>query len=410
MIVRTRAITLAILIAFAGLWLQADQLLAQPMPKREVVEIADGVYAATGYASNNMGFVVTTEGVVVIDTGMTPELGQAFLDDIRRHTDQPVRYVLFTHYHYDHVEGASAFQGEGVEFVAQENLVWNLKNLRGLEHINQTVLGESSEAPVVYPDITYAETYKLALGGREIDLYHAMGETSDATLVHLPGEAVIFIGDLNNANLGSPVLPEGYAEGFIKAVDLIESLAPRVLIPGHGRIEDTSLESLQAMRTVTDWLMTAVRESVGAGRNLEETMAAITLPEQFADEPLLASTFAACREPYINRLFKNYTGYYGRNPVAFRPAPAAQRSALLAELAGGNGALLAKAQDLAADGKHQLALELLDAVVTNQPDNAEALAQMADIYIAMASGYKELNWYHRAAYFNAARKARAAAE
>ena len=155
--------------------------------------------------------------------------------------------------------------------------------------------------------------------------------------------------------------------------------------------------------------MAAVRESVAAGRNLEETMAVITMPPQFAGDPLLAAMFTACREPYINRLFKNYTGYYGRNPVEFRPAPAAQRSALLAELAGGNAALLAKAQALAGDGEHQLALELLDMVVTNEPGNTVALQQMADSYIAMARSDKELNWYHQAAYFNAARKARAAA-
>ena len=138
-------------------------------------------------------------------------------------------------------------------------------------------------------------------------------------------------------------------------------------------------------------------------------MAAITMPPQFAGNPLLADMFTACREPYINRLFKDYTGYYGSNPVAFRPAPAARRSALLAELAGGNAALLAKAQDLAGDGEHQLALELLDIVVTNEPGNAAALQQMADSYIAMAKSDKELNWYHQAAYFNAARKARMAA-
>jgi glyoxylase-like metal-dependent hydrolase (beta-lactamase superfamily II) len=390
--------------------LQASSASAQPMPKREVVEIADGIFAATGYASNNMGFVITDAGVVVIDTGMTPELGQAFLEDIRRHTDQPVRYVIFTHYHYDHVDGASAFRSPRVEFVAQENLVWNLKNLKGLEHVNQQVLGEVSEAPVVYPDITYAETRTLTLGNREIRLYHAMGETSDATLVFVPDEGVMFIGDLNNANLGAPVMPEGYPEGFVVAVDLIESLAPRILVPGHGRIEDTTLASLQAMREVTVWLMARVRELVGEGLNLEETHAAVSMPPEFAADPLLARMFAACRETYVNRLFKNYTGYYGRNPVTFRPAPAARRSSLLAELAGGNQRLVARAKSLADDGEHQLALELLDIVVTNEPDNDTALQLMADVYAGLASGDRNLTWYHRVAYLNAARKARAMAE
>jgi glyoxylase-like metal-dependent hydrolase (beta-lactamase superfamily II) len=379
---------------------------AQAMPPRQIFAVADGVYAATGYASNNMGFIVTDEGVVVIDTGMTPEIGREFLADIRKETDKPVRYVIFTHYHYDHVDGAVAFQAPGVQFIAHENLPRNLRLLKGLERVNQTVLGLASEAPTVYPDITYRDSTTLAVGGREIRLYHAMGETDDATLVWLPKERVIFIGDLNNANLGSPVMPEGYPEGFIAAVNLIEGLQPTTLVPGHGRIEETTVASLKSMSTVTAWLMAQVRQSVGAGLDLEATMAAITMPDEFRRDPALAASFEACREPYINRLYKNYTGYYGSNPIHFRPAPARERSALLAELAGGNAQLLARAKQLAAAGRHQLALELLDIVTTNEPGNSEAHAAKAQSFTALARTGKDLNWYHRAAYLNAARKER----
>ena len=401
-----RSIVTSVIAAVLPAHLFIGSAFAQPMPDRQVLEVAEDVYAATGYASNNMGFVVTGEGVVVIDTGMTPELGKEFLADIRRHTDKPIRYVIFTHYHYDHMDGASAFQAPGVEFVAQENLVWNLDNLKGLEHVNQRVLGEPREAPVVYPDITYKESYTLTLGGRQIRLYHARGETDDATLVYVPDAEVLYFGDLNNANLGSPVLPEGFADGFVEAVVLIEDLNPKVLVPGHGRLEDATLESLQAMRTVTVWLMQRVRELVGEGLNLEQTLAEVTMPAEFAGDSLLADMFAACRETYVNRLHKNYTGYYGLNPVQYRPSPAARRSALLAELAGGNDQLLGKARTLAADGEQQLALEVLQAVITNEPDNGAAHALMADTFIAMAKDGTDLNWYQRVAYFNAARKAR----
>jgi len=400
---------IAIVFALGTGLLAADLGSAQPMPSRQVFEVADGVYAATGYASNNMGFIVTSEGVVVVDTGMTPELGREFLADIRNHTEQPVRYVIYTHYHYDHVDGAVAFQQPGVQFIAQENLPGNLEMLKGLERVNQSVLGSPSDVPAVYPDITYRESKTLVLGGREIQLYHVLGETDDATLVHLPKERVLFIGDLNNANLGSPVLPEGYPEGFIAAVELIEQLAPETLIPGHGRIEDTTLAHLQAMSTVTAWLMTEVRESVGSGNNLEQTLATIKIPAQFEADPLLAAAFAACREPYIKRLFKNYTGYYGSNPVQFRPAPASQRSALVAELAGGNARLLAAARRLSAEGQYQLALELLEMVTMNEPDKAEAHLAKAEVFTALANSDLELTWYHRTAYSNAARKARALA-
>lgn len=404
-----RKVQAATLLALSLSQLPTGSATAQAMPPRGMVEVGNGIYAATGYASNNMGFIVTSEGVVVIDTGMTPEIGREFLADIRKKTDQPIRYVIFTHYHYDHVDGASAFQGPGTQFVAQENLIGNLKTLKALERVNQTVLGSASEAPTVYPDIAYRDSMTLTVGGREIQLFHALGETNDATLVWLPEDRVVFIGDLNNANLGSPVMPEGYPEGLMAAVSLIEGLAPKTLVPGHGRIQETTLASLQALSTVTANLMAQVRESVGNGSDLEATMAAVAMPAEFRRDPLLATTFQACREPYVNRLFKNYTGYYGSNPVQFRPAPARERSALLAELAGGNARLLATATRLSSEGQYQLALELLDIVTTNEPGNREARRAREQAFTALARSGKDLNWYHRAAYFNAARKEKALA-
>lgn len=380
-------------------------LAQQEIPSRRVVEVGEGVYAATGYASNNMGFVVTGDGVVVIDTGMSPALGREFLADIRRVTDAPLRYVVLTHYHYDHTDGASAFQGPGVQFVAQENLVRNLRLLKPLERVNQGVLGTVAEAPEVLPDVTYADTLTLTVGGREIRLHHVLGETDDASLVHVPDAGVLFIGDLNNTNLGSPVMPEGFADGFVAAVDLIERLQPRVLVPGHGKLEATTLASLQALRTVTTWLMADVRRCVGEGLGLEQTMACVREPPAAASDPLVATFFRLSRETYVNRLHKNYTGYWGPNPVYFAPAPAAERSALLAELAGGNARLLERARRLIAEQRYQLALEVLEIVVTNEPANAAARAARAEAFAGLGRT-TDGGWYRRAAYFNAARKER----
>ena len=68
-----------------------------------------------------------------------------------------------------------------------------------------------------------------------------MGETERCeTLVHLPAEGVMFIGGLKQRNLGSPVMPEGYADGFIDAVELVEALNPAVIVPGHGQSRDST--------------------------------------------------------------------------------------------------------------------------------------------------------------------------
>jgi glyoxylase-like metal-dependent hydrolase (beta-lactamase superfamily II) len=391
------------LLATALALLAATASAQQEIPRRRVVEVAAGVYAATGYASNNMGFIDTPEGVVVIDTGMSPVLGREFLADIRRTTPRPIRYVIFTHYHYDHVDGASVFQAPGVQFVAQENLVRNLRDLKPLERVNQGVLGTVKEAPTVLPDLTYRDTLTLTVGGREIRLYHVLGETDDASLVHLPAEGVMYIGDLNNTNLGSPVMPEGYAEGFVSAVDLIERLKPGVLVAGHGALENTTLGSLVALRAVTTWLMGEVRRCVGEGLTLEQTMGCVRPPEAATGDAQVATWYRISKETYVNRLYKNYTGYWGSNPVYFAPVPAAERSAALAELAGGNDRLLARARDLVAADRYQLALELLEIVVATEPARRDARELRARAFAGLGRS-TDGGWYRRAAYFTAAKR------
>jgi alkyl sulfatase BDS1-like metallo-beta-lactamase superfamily hydrolase len=203
-------------------------------------------------------------------------------------------------------------------------------------------------------------------------------------------------------------MPEGYPEGYVAAVNLIERLAPKTLVPGHGRIEKTTLASLKALPAVTVYLMAEVRRCVGEGYDLERTMAAVAMPESFRADPLVAGAFVASRGPYVNRLFKNYTGYYGSNPAHFVPAPARARSALIAEIAGGNDRLVATARRLAGEGEHQLALELLEMVTTNDPGHGEARLLKAEAFLALARA-PERNWYQKAAYANAARKERALA-
>ena len=116
-----------------------------------------------------------------------------------------------------------------------------------------------------------------------------------------------------------------------------------------------------------------------------------------------------CRQANENRQNNYDTVYYVPNPQPKLPAAHNHRTELYPELAVGYAKLFDKATALAADGEQQLALELLDIVSTNEPNNVAALRLMAEIYIDLAKNAPDLNWYHRAAYFNAARRARATA-
>lgn len=385
------------------------QAHTQGLPPRSTVKIGDGVYAASGFISNNMGFIVTDDGVAVIDTGTSLETGKEFLADIREITKKPIKYVVYTHYHYDHVAGAGSLKEKGTIFVAQENLVNNFNTLKKLERLNEEVLGSVKEASTIYPDLTYKENLTLNLGGKEIRLIHIKAETDDATLVYLPADKILFLGDLTNNNLGSPVMPEGYPEGLIEAIELIEKLEVDIFVPGHGFMEKTNKKSLQALKEVTKYLMREIKKCVDEGLDLEETQAAIKMPDDFKDNILFSKTFLTCKEQYVNRLHKDYTGYFGKDPIKFAPAPKQERNALIAEIAGGEQKLLEVAERLTKQGKYQLALEILDIVTTNVPLNRDAHSLKEKAFLGHASITRH-NWHRMVAYVNAAKKERRLAQ
>jgi len=94
----------------------APMLLSMINPK--IIKVKDDVYVAMGYALGNVGMVITDEGLVIVDTTEREEAAQKIMAEFRKITDQPVRYVIYTHYHPDHTQGARAFMGPGVDVIA----------------------------------------------------------------------------------------------------------------------------------------------------------------------------------------------------------------------------------------------------------------------------------------------------
>ncbi len=398
------------MLLFSGFWrvfllagVLSGYASAQGLPSRDTIEIADGVYVGVGYVSNNMGFVVTDEGVLVIDTGMSPQLGREFLASIRKVTAKPIRYVVYTHYHYDHVAGAGAFRENDTVFIAHENLVKNFDTLKKLERVNQEALGTLVDAPLVYPDSTFRDRLTLEFGGKTIRLIHIKAETDDAVLVYLTQDRILFFGDMTNNNLGSPAMPEGYPEGLVEAIDLVDSLDVDIFVPGHGFMSNTGMDTLHAVKQVTRYLVKEIKDRVDEGLDLEETQAAVTMPAEFEGNALLEKTFLNSKEQYVNRLHRRYTGYFGKDPIRFSPAPKKERDRLFAEIAGGEEELLRVAGRLVEQQRYQLALEVLDIVTTNEPSNQSAHALKGQAFLGLARATRH-NWHAMVVYMNAAKK------
>ena len=242
-------------------------------------KVADGVYYATGGMGSNIPIIVNDRNVMLVDDGSTPATARSLLEDLKLITDNPVRFVVNTHFHYDHTDGNSVFPPE-VEIIAHEyvrtrmltsnilesepfktsqtarmsalieSLKKNIEDAKdsgqkaGLEKqfaAAQTLLDQLKEIKPTPPNVTYAKKMVLYAGQREIQLlFLGRGHTGGDTVVFLPKERIVCTGDLMESR--PAYMGDAFFDEWITTLDELKKLDFTMVLPGHGKpFSDKSL-------------------------------------------------------------------------------------------------------------------------------------------------------------------------
>jgi glyoxylase-like metal-dependent hydrolase (beta-lactamase superfamily II) len=214
-------------------------------PDFRLQKIGNGVWAAIvndeGLAGGNAGFVVGDEGVLVIDTFQDPRPAQALLAEISRLAPQPIRFVVNTHYHLDHVNGNDVFAAAGATIVAHRNVrAWmrteNIKMLDPPVTAEKKARVESLTLPTVVHDGHVA----LYLGSRRIDVRYYPGHTGGDSVVSIPDAHVVFCGDMLWKE-HIPNLIDASTKAWIESLDAMrKDYGPSTWVPGHGGIANAA--------------------------------------------------------------------------------------------------------------------------------------------------------------------------
>ena len=250
-------------LAVGSLLLQGPGLSAQQSrPDDEITKLAGDVYLYR-HQFHQAIFITTPKGVIVTDP-ISSDAATWLKAKIKTLTDQPVRYVIYSHHHDDHITGGSVFADQA-SFVS---------HAAAREKILQA---EDSKTPV--PGLTFTDRMSIDLGGKHVELIYTGKNHSDNSLVVLlPQNKLLFAVDfIPVETVAYRTMASDYPDDWIESLKRVEQLDFETLVPGHGRIGKK--EHVRQFRGYLEDLRAAVEEQVRQGASVEEVKKTVQLPK-----------------------------------------------------------------------------------------------------------------------------------
>jgi len=242
----------------------------------KTVEVWKNLFTVTNgdTVDSNTTFLITRDGVVVVDTRVTPNEAKQVLAEIRKRTDLPILYTINTHYHGDHTFGNQVFKGKG-PIIAHESVRRNLFGGSGndhLEYFKSKNIPGMNETVVTLPNLVFKEEMEIFVGGYSLRLMHVRGHTDGDVYIYIEQLKTLITGDLVSYKK-IPSLKDAYVEEWIAAMDLLGDFDAEIYIPGHG--EPGGKPVLLAMKHYLLKLKEMILKQLEKGKSLKETQAVI---------------------------------------------------------------------------------------------------------------------------------------
>ncbi len=245
---------------------------APPPPPTATTKVTDNVYIFR-YVGHQSMFIVTPAGVIATDPISERRPAKPYIDAIQAVTKAPIKYVIYSHSHFDHIAGGQPFKDLGAKFIAQRNAKERIQELK--------------PADVVVPDQVVDGKSVISLGGKTLELLYVGKNHSDSTLVmRLPKEKIIFTVDWIPIQA---VQFRGMADTYVPDIEdglkKVIAMDWQTLIPGHpgpgGKQTGTKDDATNQLAYLQD-LSAAVKKEVDAGKSYDDAIKDISLPKYAA--------------------------------------------------------------------------------------------------------------------------------
>jgi len=371
----------------------------------KVHQVNDRIWVAVGYDISNSIMIEGDNGIIIVDTLSTYESAKKVLAEFRKITDKPVKTIIYTHGHLDHVHGTKAFLEEAtddvvivaheslLDFYINENSVLGpIASTRtayasgaflpddGPDRINLGVFPKFQHGTIAFvpPTHTFSSELSLDISGVKMELAHVAGESSDQIYVWLPDDEALLIGDNVYAIFPNIYTLRGavYRDpmNYVNAYDKMIPLEPEYLVPSHVKPvsgKEQVMDILISTRDATQYIYDQTIRGMNNGYTVDELSNMIELPSWFEENPWL--TQSRGQIPWhVKQIYYGNLGWYQGDPAFLLPISDEQRANKFVDGFGGIDKTIQQIRQAIDDDEYNWAAELATYVITTDPDNEEA--------------------------------------
>ena len=389
--------------------------------EKDVVQLADNVYQAFGFAASNVYMIVGDDGLIIVDTTETTTAAENVLAEFRKISDLPIKTIILTHSHRDHISGASVFAAGGnpdilaSDISSEDPLTDTTTHPRaakaqmartkrqfgiGLSYPDEIIgigVGPGNRplkgmgGGIMAPTRKIGEAgEKITIAGVELELVMAPGETPDHMIVWYPAKKVLISGDNFYRSFPNLYAIRGTEyrdfDTWADTLDQLMAFEPEVLAPGHTKAlfgADTIRAALTDYRDAIRHVVNETRNGMDAGRTIDDLAHSVKLPPNLAEKPHLREYYGRV-DFAVRAYFVGTVGWFDGNPTSLSPLSPNDEAARLIDLAGGPDAVVAAIDKARADKDYQWALQLIDRLIRVDHDADNMRQLKADVLRAHA--------------------------
>ncbi|MCF6265408.1 MAG: MBL fold metallo-hydrolase [Desulfuromusa sp.] len=402
--------------------------------EKKVYKIADNVYSAVGWNLANTIMIVGEDGIIIVDVGESVSATREVAAEFRKITDKPVKAIIYTHFHPDHINGAKAFATEEqvrsgeIQIIAQDTLVDEVVNvgltvgpiqiMRSVYQYGVVLSAEDNKdmnggiGPIanvesstfIAPTRTFKDSMTMTIAGVELRMYHVPSEAPDEICVYLPKSNILLAAEVSQG----PTLPNFHTLRGVKfrdpikwmdSLDFLRTFHADNMVPAHGQPVYGAEKVEEVLRYTRDGLQFIHDQTIrymNKGLTPDELVEVVKFPPYLANyKPYLREYYGSVSHA-VREIYIGYLGWFEGDPVSLDPIGKVEKARRMVTLMGGRDQVLAEAKKVLKDGDAQWSAELATFLVRIDKQDTQARIVKADALRTL--GYASINitkrnWY-----------------